>query len=133
MNQWRKFILSEVIKTTVKDLTFDMLKDAFPDKYQKIRSSRIQPNGEMGPVYETNDSISIRYGGASITIIDEKAFQQWKKYTKDYADSEVILNPNPDVHSDHVYVPDIEEYIKNKYKGIGDYYSKKGPGGFTGD
>ena len=39
-SKWRKFILSEAVDVKVKDLTFDMVKDTFKDKYQDVHFAR---------------------------------------------------------------------------------------------
>ena len=54
---FKKQYLNEEVKTNLKDLTFDMLINTFPDNYKTIHFTRKQPNGEEGNYYR--DSITL--------------------------------------------------------------------------
>ena len=93
-----KNILNEITgtKIKIKDLTFDMMKNIFTDRYQTVHFTRTQPDGEEGPAYK--DAVSLTNGdGSSQTIIDPKALEQWKSGILSIKgispDVEVILMP----------------------------------------
>ena len=147
MNQWREFITEDLQKgkkyvIKVKDLTFDMVKDIFTDKYQNIHYTREQPNGEEGPAYK--DYVNFTKGeGSAQGIIDAKALEQWKSYILGIKgidpNVEVTLDPNEvwydkAVISDPIFV-DREKTISQAAQ---DFYDKskidrKTGGRYTGD
>ena len=141
-SKWRKFIISEAVELKVKDLTFDMVKNTFKDKYQEIRSNRMQPNGKMGPVYK--DAVAFKAPMNMLSIIDSKALEQWKEDILSIKgidpNVEVTLDPNSDAWfnktkiDDPAYI-DLQDRIN---KGRGAFYDKakidkKTGGRYTGD
>lgn len=152
-SKWRNFIVGASIHeqvqqkggkyvVKVKDLTLDMVKDIFTDKYQNVHFTREQPNGEEGPVYK--DGVSFTQGdGSGLRVGDEKALGQWKEYIMNIKginpDVEVIFDPK-EVWFDQVQVPDPVFMDREKAisKGIQDFYDKspidrKTGGRYTGD
>ena len=123
-SKWRKFVLSEAVTVKVDDLTFDMIKDTFNDKYQKI-------SGGDRAFYK--DAVNFPILGGLKTIIDDKAFQQWKDSTKKYGNFDVIMDPTANTWFDLVKVPALDKDKAEYGKGIGKYYDDKKPGEFTGD
>ena len=150
-NKWRNFIVGALIHENireqggnfivkVKDLTFDMMKDVFTDRYQKPDGSRIQPDGEEGPMYRSYDAVNLTNGdGSSQTIIDSKALEQWKSGILSIKninpDVEVTLNPKGDQYGRKSFIND--PVFKDREERIGRdisaYYDSKKSGDFTGD
>ena len=150
-NKWRNFVVGALIHENireqggnyivkVKDLTFDMMKDVFTDKYEEPSGTRMQPDGKEGPMYRYYDAVNLTNGdGSSQTIIDSKALEQWKSGILSIKninpDVEVILNPKGDQYGrksfieDPVFI-DREERIG---RAISSYYDSKKSGDFTGD
>jgi len=154
-SKWKNFVVGALIHENikekdgkyavkVKDLTFDMVKDVFTDKYQKVHFTREQPDGKEGPVYK--DNVSFTLGDGSLRgIVDSKALEQWKRIILNIKgidpDVEVILDPSPQaawfdkaIILDPVFI-DREEAIS---KGIQAFYDKakidkKTGGRYTGD
>ena len=62
-----KDILNEITGTRikVKDLTFDIIKDIFTDKYQEPSGTRMQPDGKEGSMYRYYDAVIITNGDGS--------------------------------------------------------------------
>ena len=100
MNQskWRNFVvgamLHEGVKqegdkyiTSISDLTFDLLKDTFPTKYQKFMDSKVRP------MYR--DAIYLPKGdGSSSGIIDAIALDNYKDYImRRVGNVDIILDP----------------------------------------
>ena len=81
-----KDILNEITgtKVKVKDLTFDLLKDTFPTKYQDFIGS------DTRPMYR--DAIYLPKGdGSSKGIIDAIALDNYKEYIMDRVGDVEIL------------------------------------------
>lgn len=132
LRKWREFIISEDINegekmvVNIEDITFDMLKDLFPNKYQKIHFIRPQ-TGE--PFYRDNVKLPLGAGVYS-EIGDSLALEQWKSKMGKYG--EVIIDtslPFP-IQINNPEFTDLERKIKQDITG---YYSSKKPGEFTGD
>ena len=150
-NKWRNFVVGALIHENireqggnfivkVKDLTFEMMKDVFTDKYQEPSGTRMQPDGKEGPMYKYYDAVSLTNGdGSSQTIIDAKALEQWKSGILSIRNIdpnvEVILNPKGDQYGQKSFIedPKFKEREKNIGKGIASYYASKKSGDFTGD
>jgi hypothetical protein len=137
-----KDILNEITGTRikVKDLTFDMMKGIFTDRYQKPDGFRMQPNGKEGPMYRSYDAVSLTNGdGSSQTIIDPKALEQWKSgilSIKNISpDVEIILMPKGDKYGQKSSIEDpvFRDREERISKGISAYYDSKKSGDFTGD
>ena len=135
-----KNILNEITgtKIKIKDLTFDMMKNIFTDRYQTVHFTRTQPDGEEGPAYK--DAVSLTNGdGSSQTIIDPKALEQWKSGILSIKgispDVEVILMPKGDRYGQKSSIEDpvFKDREERIGKGISAYYDSKRPGDFTGD
>lgn len=146
MNQWRKFITEDstpaslkenksVVK--VKDLTFDMVKDIFTNKYQEEQGTREQPDGTEGPMYK--DYVSFNKGeGSSQGILDAKALEQWKNYILSIKDIdpniEVTLDPNAVWYNKASFSdPVFKERERKLVQAMSSYYDSKKPGEYTGD
>jgi len=148
-NKWRNFVVGALIHENVKeqggnyvvkikDLTFDVMKDVFTDRYQTVHFTRMQPDGKEGPAYK--DSVYLTNGdGSSQGISDPKALEQWKSSILSIKginpDVEVILNPKGDKYGQKSFIEDPiftdrEERIS---KAISSYYDSKKSGDFTGD
>ena len=148
-NKWRNFVVGALIHENireqggnfivkVKDLTFDMMKDVFTDRYQTVHFTRMQPNGEEGPAYR--DAVNLTNGdGSSQTIIDSKALEQWKSGILSIKnidpDVEVILNPKGDQYGRKSSIEDpvFKDREERIGRGISAYYDSKKSGDFTGD
>lgn len=100
MNQskWRNFIVGAMLHegvrqegdkyiASISDLTFDLLKDAFPNKYQKFVDS------EVRPMYK--DAIYLPKGdGSSSGIVDNIALEDYKDYIMSRVGNvDIILDP----------------------------------------
>ena len=150
-NKWRNFVVGALIHENireqggnfivkVKDLTFDMMKDVFTDRYQEPSGTRMQPDGKEGPMYKYYDAVSLTNGdGSSQTIIDAKALEQWKSSILSIRNIDpnvkVILNPKGDQYGQKSSIEDpvFKDREKNIGKGIASYYASKKSGDFTGD
>jgi len=143
-NKWREFILGPMIHEGVgqagntyvvnlSDLTFEILKDAFPNKYQEVRSTRIQPDGTEGPTYR--DYVTAPVVGAARGIIDMKAFEQWKdEIMEKYGDVEVTLDPTASHLTNVKIKSDKFSKASQSYgRGVQSYYDSKKSGEYTGD
>ena len=127
-SKWRKFILSEAVTTTVKDVTFDILKDTFKNKYQKLKTSSVSGGRKL-----YNDPVAFPGATGMTYISDDVALEKWKNKHIEFSNSEIILDPDSKEWFNLVQIPDIKKDYDERYKGIGDYYDKKRPGEFTGD
>jgi uncharacterized protein YihD (DUF1040 family) len=125
-SKWRKFILSEAVTTTVKDVTFDILKNTFKNKYQKLKDG--VPGGRK--LYD--DPVAFPGATGMTYILDDVALERWKSKHTEFSNSEIILDPDSKEWFNLVQIPDIKKDYDERYKGIGDYYNKK-PGQYTGD
>jgi hypothetical protein len=143
-NKWREFILGPMIHEGVRqagntyvvnlsDLTFEIFKDTFPNKYQNAFATRTQPDGTEGPMYR--DYVSAPVVGALRAINDMKAFEQWKEETMErYGDVEVTLDPTAS-HLSNVKIKS-DKYSKSSQahgRAVQSYYDSKKSGDYTGD
>jgi len=135
MNQakWRNFIVGAMLHEGVRqegdkyivsiaDLTFDLLKDTFPTKYQDLRGS------DTRPMYR--DAIYLPKGdGSSSGIIDTIALDNYKDYImRRVGNVDIILDPttNKATIEDPKY--------KEREAGIGKTIAKDyGVGKYEGD
>ena len=150
-NKWRNFVVGALIHENireqggnfivkVKDLTFEMMKDVFTDKYQEPSGTRMQPDGKEGPMYKYYDTVSLNNGdGSSQTIIDAKALEQWKSGILSIRNIdpnvEVILNPKGDQYGQKSSIEDpvFKDREERMGQAISSYYDSKKSGDFTGD
>ena len=90
---FKKQYLNEEVKTNLKDLTFDMLVNVFPDNYKKVQFTRKQPNGEEGNYYR--DSINLpNWDDSSTEIGDISALEDYKeKIISRFGNVEILLKP----------------------------------------
>jgi hypothetical protein len=105
--------LNEVVNTTLKDLTFDMVTNIFSDDYKDIQFTRKQPDGKEGPYYR--DGLSFpNPSDASSVIGDMKSLEDWKEKTKRrFGNVNIILNPDAEEHWEKVKVDD-ERFTQDK-------------------
>ena len=134
-----KDILNEITGTRikVKDLTFDIIKDIFTDKYQEPRGTRMQPDGKEGPMYRYYDAVNLTNGdGSSQTILDAKALEQWKSGILGIEginpDVEVTLSPEGDQYGRNSFIDDpvFKDREEKISKSISSTYGK---GEYEGD
>ena len=134
-----KDILNEITGTRikVKDLTFDIIKDIFTDKYQEPSGTRMQPDGKEGPMYRYYDAVNLTNGdGSSQTILDAKALEQWKSGILGIEginpDVEVTLSPEGDQYGRNSFIDDpvFKDREEKISKSISSTYGK---GGYEGD
>ena len=134
-----KDILNEITGTRikVKDLTFDIIKDIFTDKYQEPSGTRMQPDGKEGPTYRYYDAVNLTNGdGSSRTITDATALEGWKSGILGIEginpDVEVTLSPEGDQYGRNSFIDD--PVFKDREDRISrDISSTYGKGGFEGD
>ena len=134
-----KDILNEITGTRikVKDLTFDIIKDIFTDKYQEPSGTRMQPDGNEGPTYRYYDAINLTNGdGSSKVIIDATALEGWKSGILGIEginpDVEVTLSPEGDQYGRNSFIDDpvFKDREEKISKSISSTYGK---GGYEGD
>ena len=134
-----KDILNEITGTRikVKDLTFDIIKDIFTDKYQEPSGTRMQPDGKEGPMYRYFDAVNLTNGdGSSQTILDAKALEQWKSGILGIEginpDVEVTLSPEGDQYGRNSFIDDpvFKDREEKISKSISSTYGK---GEYEGD
>jgi hypothetical protein len=136
LRKWREFILSEDESSkekrvvNIEDVTFDMLKDLFPNKYQNVHFIRPQ-TGE--PYYR--DKVQLPLGaGSYYDIGDSLALEQWRNQVKKSGFKQVEINPPSAFPSARlVYSPEQLDRETRIGQGIAKYYSDKKPGEFQGD
>ena len=136
MNQakWRNFIVGAMLHEGVKqegdkyivsisDLTFDLLKDTFPTKYQNLMGS------DTRPMYR--DAIYLPKGdGSSKGIIDAIALDDYKDYImRRVGNVDIILDPTTNKAT--IEDPKYKEREAGIGKGIMSYYDD--PGRYQGD
>ena len=134
-----KDILNEITGTRikVKDLTFDIIKDIFTDKYQEPSGTRMQPDGKEGSMYRYYDAVNLTNGdGSSRTITDATALEGWKSGILGIEginpDVEVTLSPEGDQYGRNSFIDD--PVFKDREDRISrDISSTYGKGGFEGD
>ena len=136
-NKWRNFILGALIHEGVKqegskyivnvsDLTLDLLKDAFPNKYQKFVDSGTRP------MYR--DAVTLPKGdGSQQSIIDDVALEDYKDYIiSKVGDVEITLDPNAQMWSKMATIEDPK--FKKRETGIGKEIAKDyGTGKYEGN
>ena len=133
--KWREFIISEDINegekmvVNIEDITLDMLKDLFPEKYQNVHFIRPQ-TGE--PFYRDNVRLPLG-AGSYYEIGDSLALEQWRNQVKKGNFEQVEINPPKFPPVQLVYSPEQLEKERKIGQGIADYYSSKKPGEFQGD
>ena len=135
MNQskWRNFVvgamLHEGVKqegdkyiTSISDLTFDLLKDAFPRKYQNPLG------GEGRPIFK--DPIYLPQGdGSSKGIIDKDALEDYVEYIMSRVGNvDIILDPT--INKATINDPKFKKREAGIGKTISSYYGK---GEYEGD
>jgi hypothetical protein len=134
-----KDILNEITGTRikVKDLTFDIIKDIFTDKYQEPSGTRIQPDGKEGYMYKYYDAVNLTNGdGSSRTITDATALEGWKSGILGIEginpDVEVTLSLEGDQYGRNSFIDD--PVFKDREDRISrDISSTYGKGGYEGD
>ncbi len=129
MNQskWRNFVvgamLHEGVKqegdkyiTSISDLTFDLLKDAFPRKYQNPLG------GEGRPIFK--DPIYLPQGdGSSKGIIDKDALEDYVEYIMSRVGNvDIILDPT--INKAIIKDPKFKKREAGIGKTISSYYGK---------
>lgn len=129
MNQskWRNFVvgamLHEGVKqegdkyiTSISDLTFDLLKDAFPRKYQNPLG------GEGRPIFK--DPIYLPQGdGSSKGIIDKDALEDYVEYIMSRVGNvDIILDPT--INKAIINDPKFKKREAGIGKTISSYYGK---------
>jgi len=136
MNQskWRNFIVGAMLHegvrqeggkyiVSISDLTFDLLKDTFPTKYQDFIGS------DTRPMYR--DAVYLPKGdGSSKGIIDAIALDDYKDYIMSRVGNvDVILDPTTNKAT--IEDPKYKEREAGIGKDIMSYYDK--PGRYQGD
>ena len=112
--------LNEVVKTTLKDLTFDKVTNIFSDDYKDIQFTRKQPDGKEGPYYR--DAINFpNPDDTSTEIGDMGSFENWKNETmKRFGNVSITLDPEADAYFNKVKVNDKafgdaeDKFVKSK-------------------
>ena len=137
MNQakWRNFVVGAILHEGVKqegdnyiasisDLTFDLLKDTFPTKYQNVKGT------DTRPMYMGSDAILLPQGdGSSKRIVDAIALDDYKDYIMSRVGNvEIILDPT----TNKATIEDPK--FKEREAGIGKSIAKDyGRGEYEGD
>ena len=137
MNQakWRNFIVGAMLHEGVKqegdkyivsisDLTFDLLKDTFPTKYQNVKGT------DTRPMYMGSDAILLPQGdGSSKRIVDAIALDDYKDYIMSRVGNvEITLDPT----TNKATIEDPK--FKEREAGIGKSIAKDyGRGEYEGD
>ena len=137
MNQakWRNFIVGAMLHEGVKqegdkyivsisDLTFDLLKDTFPTKYQNVKGT------DTRPMYMGSDAILLPQGdGSSKRIVDVIALDDYKDYIMSRVGNvEITLDPT----TNKATIEDPK--FKEREAGIGKSIAKDyGRGEYEGD
>ena len=138
MNQskWRNFIVGAMLHEGVKqegdkyivsisDLTFDLLKDTFPTKYQNVKGT------DTRPMYMGSDAILLPQGdGSSKRIVDAIALDDYKDYIMSRVGNvDIILDPTTNKAT--IEDPKYKEREDRLGKDIMSYYDE--PGRYQGD
>ena len=91
------------IEISLEDLDFELLKSAFPDKYQQEKFTRPQTDE---PYY--SDSISFpNLDDSTMEIGDSSALEDWKdKVNRRFGNVTIILKPDGKNWFDKVFVDD---------------------------
>ena len=109
------------IEISLEDLDFELLKSAFPDKYQQEKFTRPQTDE---PYY--SDSISFpNLDDSTMEIGDSSALEDWKdKVSRQFGNVEIIFNDEEKNSFDRVFVADDafnaarDEFIKGKMSAL---------------
>ena len=98
--------LNEEVKTTLKDLTFNMVVNTFSDNYKDVQFTRKQPDGKDGPYYR--DAVNFPNADDTSTKIgDMSAFKDWKDKTmKKFGNVSIKLDPKEDIWFNKVKIID---------------------------
>jgi len=138
MNQskWKNFVVGAMLHEGVKqegskyivsisDLTFDLLKDTFPTKYQNLKGADTNR-----PMYMGSDAINLPQGdGSSKKIIDNIALEDYKDYIMSRVGNvDIILDPITNKAT--IEDPKFKKREAGIGKTISSYYGK---GGNEGD
>ena len=135
MNQskWRNFVVGAMLHegvrqegdkyiVSISDLTFDLLKDTFPTKYQNFMDSKVRP------MYR--DAIYLPKGdGSSSGIIDAIALDNYKDYIMSRVGN-VDISLDPTTNKATIEDPKFKEREAEIGKSIAKDY---GRGGYEGD
>jgi hypothetical protein len=105
-------ILGEGLKTKLKNLTFDKVKETFTDDYKHPKSPEKDPSDEY---YSYSDSISFPNPDDSLTVVEhENMFNYWKEGTlRKFGNVIIELNPEEDVWFNKVKIID-DKFLKDK-------------------
>ena len=132
MNQskWRNFVVGAMLHEGVKqegskyivsisDLTFDLLKDTFPTKYQNLKGADTNR-----PMYMGSDAINLPQGdGSSKKIIDNIALEDYKDYIMSRVGNvDIILDPT--INKATIEDPKFKKREAGIGKNISSYYGK---------
>lgn len=133
MNQskWRNFIVGAMLHegvrqegdkyiVSISDLTFDLLKDTFPTKYQNVKGT------DTRPMYMGSDAILLPQGdGSSKRIIDAIALDDYKDYImRRVGNVDIILDPTTNQAT--IEDPKYKEREDRLGKDIMSYYDDTG-------
>jgi len=90
---FKKQYLNESLEVNLKDLTFDMLIDTYPENYKTVNFTRMQPDGKEGNNYR--DSVSLpNWDDSSTSIGDMKALENYKEeIISRFGDVKISLKP----------------------------------------
>ena len=90
---FKKQYLNESLEVNLKDLTFDMLIDTYPENYKTVNFTRMQPDGKEGNNYR--DSVSLpNWDDSSTSIGDMKALENYKEeIISRFGDVKILLKP----------------------------------------
>ena len=91
---------------TLDQLKFDELTKIFPNHYNEVHFTRMQPDGQEGPYYR--DALTFPTpSDASSVIGDMEALEDWKDKTKRrFGNVKVILDPDAEERWNMVKVED---------------------------
>ena len=132
MNQskWRNFVVGAMLHEGVKqegskyivsisDLTFDLLKDTFPTKYQNLKGADTNR-----PMYMGSDAINLPQGdGSSKKIIDNIALEDYKDYIMSRVGNVYIIL-YPTINKATIEDPKFKKREAGIGKTISSYYGK---------
>lgn len=115
---FKKQYLNESLEVNLKDLTFDMLIDTYPENYKTVNFSRMQPDGKKGNYYR--DSVSLpNWDDSSTSIGDMKALENYKEeIISRFGDVKISLKPESENWFDKA------EILDNKFQDTKDKIGK---------
>ena len=115
---FKKQYLNESLEVNLKDLTFDMLIDTYPENYKTVNFSRMQPDGKKGNYYR--DSLSLpNWDDSSTSIGDMKALENYKEeIISRFGDVKISLKPESENWFDKA------EILDNKFQDTKDKIGK---------